>query len=156
MVIFLWTKKYLFVRDLKTERKYNDYRKLRKRTNKSSILSITSILIKEVIKITALCKLNKDDILNRFVDLFGKHKALDVVCMKSNNKVKVVMYTNEDIYKLKSDLEKHDGKCNIYFTLNPIKPENLAKFLREGLSKGKSISDNEIEKYSLIPIEFRS
>ena len=52
--------------------------------------------------------------------------------MKSNNKVKVVMYTNEDIYKLKSDLEK---------------------FLKEGLSKGKSISDNEIEKYSLILID---
>lgn len=69
--------------------------------------------------------------------------------MKSNNKVKVVMYTNEDIYKLKSDLEKYDGKCNIYFTLNPIKPEKLEKFLKEGLSKGKSISDNEIEKYSL-------
>ena len=63
------------------------------------------------------------------------------------------MYTNEDIYKLKSDLEKYDGKCNIYFTLNPIKPENLEKFLKEGLSKGKSISDNEIEKYSLILID---
>ena len=50
--------------------------------------------------------------------------------MKSNNKVKVVMYTNEDIYKLKSDLEKYDGKCNIYFTLNPINPENLEKFLK--------------------------
>lgn len=65
------------------------------------------------------------------------------------------MYSNADRDKLKSDLEKYDGKYNIYFTLNPIKPEVL-KGRSEGLKKGKSISDNDIQKYLFILIDLDS
>lgn len=93
-----------------------------------------------------------DDSLDKLLKVLDNRDVLNLRFMSPDGKLKGGIQSTKSKDKLKSYLEKYDGKRNIYFTLNPIKQEVL-KERREGLNKGKSISDNEIDKYSLMLID---
>ena len=62
----------------------------------------------------------------------GNRKVLNLRWRLSDGKFKGGLYSTKSKDKLKSHLEKCDGKYNMYVTLNPVKLELLQKIREEG------------------------
>ncbi|HBH3656767.1 TPA: hypothetical protein ACP6IR_002001 [Clostridioides difficile] len=89
--------------------------------------------------------------MSHAVSTLKNYGIVNIVYMHPNGKVKAVRYDDEKL--LLNDLEKYDGKCNIYITLNPINSNLDIEVSNTFKIGGKSISDKDIARYELILID---
>lgn len=95
---------------------------------------------------------SEETVINTMKELHQPGEVREIRILNTNKGTLSGYY--DDLDKMVEDISEYDGKYNIFFTINPVKPDLLARAENRLINRPpQTTSDNDIERIVFLPVD---